>query len=45
MLAMQALELESKYKNIPIDSTGLALVNEDEATRMAKTWKYWVAQP
>jgi len=40
-----ALELESKFKNLPIDSTGMALVNEDEGTRMQKTWRYWVAQP
>ena len=45
VLGKMALELESTYKNCPIDATGMALVNEDEGSNKAKTWNYWVRQP
>jgi len=38
-LGRLALELESKFKNRPIDSTGMALVDDSQGKRAGKTWK------
>lgn len=36
--------MESKFKNRPIDSTGLALQGEGDGIRVGKTWREWVGE-
>jgi len=39
-----ALELESKFKNRPIDSTGMALVDDSKGSRGGKSAKEWISE-